>query len=222
MSGYDGARLKTTGGPRFAMVGIDKPDGGCLLYASRDLPQDKLLWGVANDRYGTATGWHIDAEMRNVLIIDKRTWGEAFARLFEIWGNWDRNDAIEAAQQANREHALKSGQAGEVPGWHYSLKSARHAGARDTCELCARVTLPRPATARALAESGTETLEDPPGMQVLIPGFSGEKAPEKPGILDVRQVAIVDGKLAELRSHNEAAASRDPGDDLRALRDEGS
>lgn len=229
MSGYSGASLKTTGGPKFAMVGIDKPDGGCLLYASRDLPQDKLLWGVANDRYGTATGWHVDAEMRNVLIIDKRTWGECFARLFEIWGNWDRNEALEAAQQANREHALEAAGKQRLPvavqaSYHYAANGHQHAGLQVACRLCYP---PSPATARALAEGGTETLEDPPGMGVILSpvrlsvdtadanekleglrGAGGEKAPERRSIRDVRQVAIIEGRLTELRSAAEQEADR--------------
>lgn len=126
----------TTGGPAFVLVGVNKPDGTVRLYASRDIPGAQMQWGVVHDRYGTATGWHIDAEMRLVLVTDGATWGEAFARVTEIWNNHDREQREAVEHQAARKRPAIS-----------------------------------QATARALAESGTETLEDPPGMQVLIPGF---------------------------------------------------
>jgi hypothetical protein len=75
------------------MVGIHKGDGRVRVYASRDIPADELRWGLASDRYGTGTGWHIDAEMRRTLIVDEDTWGQAFGRVFEIWENHDREEA---------------------------------------------------------------------------------------------------------------------------------
>lgn len=98
------ASAPSTGTPRFVMVGTDKPGGGVRLHASRDIRERELRWGVATDRHGTATGWHIDAEMRQVLVIDGATYGEAFARLFEIWENHDRIEARELErEQAGRE-----------------------------------------------------------------------------------------------------------------------
>jgi hypothetical protein len=95
----NGPRAVSTGHPKFVMVGVDRPGGGVRLYASREIPERELAFALAQDQYGTATGWHIDAEMRHVLIIDKPTWGEAFAHAFMIWENADREAARELARQ---------------------------------------------------------------------------------------------------------------------------
>lgn len=103
----------STGTPKFVMVGTDRPGGGVLLHASRDIRERELRWGIATDRYGTATGWHIDAEMRQVLVISGATYGEAFARLFEIWENHDRiaeqelERKTEAAGKLNGRKAIR-------------------------------------------------------------------------------------------------------------------
>lgn len=86
-----GVRLPSTGKPEFVMTGIQKPDGSVRLYASRDLKA--LNWGQRELKDYT-TAWHIDADMQHMLVIDKPTWGEAFARAFEIWGNEDAEKAI--------------------------------------------------------------------------------------------------------------------------------
>jgi hypothetical protein len=80
----------STGKPNHIMVGVDRPGGGVRLYASRDIPERTLRWALAQDQYFTGTGWHIDAELRQVLIIDRPTWGEAYAWAFEVWANQDR------------------------------------------------------------------------------------------------------------------------------------
>jgi hypothetical protein len=100
------------------MVGIDKPDGQVRLYASREIPDRELRWGIEHDSYGTATGWHIDAEMRHVLITDAATWGEAFAQVFRIWENHDRNEAEEAELQAKVDKRLEQRKA--IKGRHPS------------------------------------------------------------------------------------------------------
>lgn len=126
MSGGYGVHVPSTGMPKFVMVGIDRPGGSVRLYASREIPERELAWAVSEDRYGTATGWHIDAEMRNVLVIDAPTWGEAFARAFEIWGNWDRNAELEAAQ-------AKAIEAAQL---HLAEDGSRHKGRQRGCPLC--------------------------------------------------------------------------------------
>lgn len=104
-----GVRAPSTGTPKFVMVGIDRPDGTVRLYASRDIPG--AHWGMRDEL--TASGgigevaWHVDATMKNVLIIDKPTWGEAFARAFEIWANQDRAQAELEAEQQLRGHIGK-------------------------------------------------------------------------------------------------------------------
>jgi hypothetical protein len=111
--------VPSTGRPKFVMVGIDKPDGQVRLYASREIPDRELRWGIEHDRYGTATGWHIDAEMRHVLTIDGPTWAWVFARAFEIWANHDRNEAEEAELQAKVDKRLEGRKA--IRGRHPNL-----------------------------------------------------------------------------------------------------
>ena len=94
----DNTRLPSTGVPKFVMVGIDRPGGGVRVYASRDIAENELKWGLATDKYGTGTGWHVDAEMRQTLITDADTWGEAFEQIFRIWAN---RDAEKAHQELN-------------------------------------------------------------------------------------------------------------------------
>jgi hypothetical protein len=81
-------RLPSTGKPSHNMTGVDRPGGGVRLYASRDLPG--VSWGMRDVKDG-GIAWHIDADMQNVLVIDAPTWGEAYARAFEIWENQDRD-----------------------------------------------------------------------------------------------------------------------------------
>jgi hypothetical protein len=93
-------RVPSTGAPRFVMVGIDADRGMCRLYASRDVKS--TAWGL-RDRPDYTTAWHVDADMQHVLIIDKPSWGEAFAHAFTIWDNEDR--------EAGRRQALSEKQA---------------------------------------------------------------------------------------------------------------
>ena len=118
MTGDYGVRVPSTGKPKFVMVGIDRPDGSVRLFATRDVKD--AAWGqrdnVSVGAYSSVTAWHIDADMVNVLVIDKPTWGEAFARAFEIWANHDRNAEIEATARAldkarTQRRALKDGPA---------------------------------------------------------------------------------------------------------------
>lgn len=90
-----GVRVPTTGKPEFAMYGIRRPDGSCRVHASRDLLD--AHFGQREDGYDVAT--HIDATMREVLTVDAPTWGEAFAKLFELWENRDRAKALDRAAE---------------------------------------------------------------------------------------------------------------------------
>ena len=81
------ARAPSTGKPNHIMIGVDRPDGSVRVYASRELPTD-LGWGQREIR-NHIIAWHIDADMTHVLIVDKPTWSEAYARVFEIWDNQD-------------------------------------------------------------------------------------------------------------------------------------
>jgi len=122
-----GVRLPSTGKPEFIMTGIQRPDGTVRLYASRDLKS--LNWGQRDLDYPhSGVAWDIDTDMQHMLIIDKPTWGEAFARAFEIWANEDRNKAIEQAQARTRE--LEDGL------FHFGLDDSRHKGTQQGCALC--------------------------------------------------------------------------------------
>lgn len=102
-------RVPSDGQPKFVMVGVDRPGGGVRLYASRDIPPGRLNWGQ-RDTDSYAVAWHVEADMVSVLIIDKPTWGEAFARVFEIWENHDREQqrGAEVQQAAEAERIAKS------------------------------------------------------------------------------------------------------------------
>lgn len=74
-----------TDGIDFVMVGLKRPQGGVRVYATRHMPH--LEWGQVERGYETL--WHIDADMDNLLIIDKPDYPQALARLFEIWASQD-------------------------------------------------------------------------------------------------------------------------------------
>jgi hypothetical protein len=76
------------------MLGVPNPRG-VRLYASRDLPQAEFDQAVVS--YETV--WQLGAQMRNMLVIDKPTYPEAIARLFEIWNARERDEL----EQARRE-----------------------------------------------------------------------------------------------------------------------
>jgi len=92
------ARVPSTGKPAFIMTGIERPGGGVRLYASRDLPG--VFFGVTGQ--DDTAAWHVDADMRHALVIDGSSWGEVFARAFEIWGNHDRAVEVDAARRDAR------------------------------------------------------------------------------------------------------------------------
>jgi hypothetical protein len=100
-------RLPSTGKPSHNMTGIDRPGGGVRLYASRDLPG--VSWGMRDAKDG-GVAWHIDADMQHVLVIDAVTWGEAYARAFEIWENQDREGLRNAVERVSPGHVLLPGQ----------------------------------------------------------------------------------------------------------------
>lgn len=137
----DNTRLPSTGVPKFVMVGIDRPGGGVRVYASRDIAENELRWGLATNDYGTGTGWHVDAEMRKTLIVDGQTWGEAFEQIFRIWANHDRNAVIEGAQHRQQ---LEAGL------FHFGDDNARHKGGQDGCPLCHPAEPRKPVTGRVL------------------------------------------------------------------------
>jgi len=101
----ESVRVPSNGKPEFVMTGIRRPGGGVRLYASRDLPRD-IGWGQREPKGGYGpVYWHLDTDLENVLIIDKDTWGEAFARAFEIWANHDKAaNEIAAAKALERHH----------------------------------------------------------------------------------------------------------------------
>jgi hypothetical protein len=106
----------STGTPKFTMVGVDRPGGGCRLYASRDLKRANFGHvGADDDRSYSGAAWHVETDMQHVLIIDRPTWGEAFSHAFTIWANEDaeteRRELAEArerrlAEAARQQRAL--------------------------------------------------------------------------------------------------------------------
>lgn len=90
-------RVPSTGKPEFVMTGITRPGGGVRLYASRDLRA--MDWGQM-DLPDQTTAWHLETGMVHVLIIDAPTWGEAFARAWQIWASADRDKAVSEHEKA--------------------------------------------------------------------------------------------------------------------------
>jgi hypothetical protein len=75
--------------PEFVIVGIDRgAAGGKRIYASRDLGAPSF--GAEEGRFDSAM--KLITFMARMLVIDKPTYGEALARMAEIWANWDRDD----------------------------------------------------------------------------------------------------------------------------------
>jgi hypothetical protein len=99
----ESVRVPATGTPVFVMTGTERPGGGVRVHASRDLAD--MHYGLREDGYDTAT--HIGATMRRVLTVDAPTWGEAFARLFEIWENHDRAERDEMEEAGKRRIAQR-------------------------------------------------------------------------------------------------------------------
>lgn len=95
-----------TDGIDFVMVGLKRPSGGVRIYATRHMPH--LEWGQAER--GCETLWHIDADMDNLLVIDKPDYPQALARLFEIWANQDA-----AKAETERFKALPANRARVAP-----------------------------------------------------------------------------------------------------------
>lgn len=81
--------------PEWLMLGVPNPRG-VRLYASRDMP--RADFDQAMVKYETV--WELGAQMRHMLVIDKPTYPEAIARLFEIWANQDREKAAIGGGQA--------------------------------------------------------------------------------------------------------------------------
>jgi hypothetical protein len=73
--------------PDFTVLGVKRPAGGVRLYASRELEADFQL---IDPGHGPAH-WRLTTPMHGVLIIDMPDYSAAFARLFEIWANQDRD-----------------------------------------------------------------------------------------------------------------------------------
>lgn len=73
--------------PEWLMLGVPNPRG-VRLYASKDLPRAEFDQAIAD--YETV--WQLGAQMRDMLVIDKPTYPEAIARLFEIWNARERDE----------------------------------------------------------------------------------------------------------------------------------
>lgn len=76
--------------PDFTVLGVKRPAGGVRLYASRDLDADFQLIDPAHG----PVHWRLTTPMHGVLIIDMPDYSAAFARLFEIWANQDREKTL--------------------------------------------------------------------------------------------------------------------------------
>ena len=94
-----------TDGIDFVMVGLKRPSGGVRIYATRHMPH--LEWGQVQRDY--ATLWHIDADMDNLLVIDKPDYPQALARLFEIWASQDAEAKLALPGRQHAQTAEHSG-----------------------------------------------------------------------------------------------------------------
>jgi hypothetical protein len=84
--------VKTDYKPDWVMLGVPRAPGmGVRLYACKELPSADFQITEA----GFEAAWALDVTMKNVLVIDKPTYGEAIARLFEIWQPGSERPAIE-------------------------------------------------------------------------------------------------------------------------------
>jgi hypothetical protein len=87
--------------PEWVMFGVDVP-AGKRLYASRELSQAEISVWDSGQSLAAADGWHVDANMRNVLVITRDTYAEALAELMVIWANHDRAAAEDGNGSARR------------------------------------------------------------------------------------------------------------------------
>jgi hypothetical protein len=83
----------------FVLTGMALPGGRKRVYASRKFPGG-ISWGQDGGRGTGPLAWRIEASMAEVLIVDKDTYAQCMARVFEIWGNQDRLLALENSRPA--------------------------------------------------------------------------------------------------------------------------
>jgi hypothetical protein len=89
--------------PEFVLVGIPRPSmQGKRLYASRNIE----VTAFAMTEMGTDPHWKIGAVLRQLLVIDKPSYGQCLARMAEIWANWDREERGPSAGQLRHQMAL--------------------------------------------------------------------------------------------------------------------
>jgi hypothetical protein len=97
-----GAALSTAM-PEFVLVGIPRPSmQGKRLYASRNIE----VTAFAMTEIGTDPHWKIGAVLRQLLVIDKPSYGQCLARMAEIWANWDREERGPSPGQLRHQLAL--------------------------------------------------------------------------------------------------------------------
>ena len=106
----DRIRVPQDGKPEALLTWVRLPTGRIRLYASRKLPPPG--WGQRTADSGQVD-WHIEATMRNVLIVDRDTAAEAMMWVLERWNREDaERDQLEAKRSiegANRRPAIPGG-----------------------------------------------------------------------------------------------------------------
>lgn len=90
--------------PEWVMVGVPV-DAGVRLYASREIPHAQFAVEV-QERHGTADGWHLDAQLRQMLVITRPSYPECLEQLTRIWANQDAagHPGQETAWNVNDQH----------------------------------------------------------------------------------------------------------------------
>lgn len=93
----DAIRSSQDGKPEGIFTWVKLPNGNIRLYASRELPD--AGWGQ-REHLKLGVVWHLDANMANLLVVDRPTPAEALTFVLEKWA---REDAAEAEARAKLE-----------------------------------------------------------------------------------------------------------------------
>jgi hypothetical protein len=91
----DAIRAKQDGDPEAIFTWVRLSPDKIRLYASRHLPD--VGWGQ-REHLTKGVVWHLDANLTDLLIVDRPTAAEAFAWVLERWAREDAEAAAKAAE----------------------------------------------------------------------------------------------------------------------------
>lgn len=107
LAGTEGSAMLSTQKPDWVLVGIPHPGTGVRVWASRELAGTSFDMTPMEQ---PPPRWVIRATMAQALTVDEPGYGEAMAKITQIWHNWDREQATSARAHAVPRPAVTRGQ----------------------------------------------------------------------------------------------------------------